>query len=634
MGYTRTLSALAMSTVSLLALSAASPAVAGGILPSGGQVVAGQAAIAAAPGGVTINQSSSHAIINWQNFSVGAGNNVQFNNGSGATLNRVTGSNISQINGVLSATGSVYLINPQGVVVGAGGKVITGGSFIASTRDVDNNSFMNGDPLHAKGSSSGAVINQGTIRSAYGDTILIGQSVSNSGKIIAKKGTAALVAGDDVTLRPLSGDARISVSAGKGDVTNTGTIAAAQAELNAAGGNVYAVAGSGGISATGTRTIDGHVWLTAGGDAEVSGTVTATSKSGDGGNVTVRAQNIVASGSINASATKAGAAGGNVSIVATSTTTVKGAISATGGAGGKGGFVETSGAHLHVADGATVATNAAGGSTGTWLIDPNDYTIAASGGDISGATLSSNLATTDVTIATATQGTAGGNGDIFVNDTVSWSSSHSLTLNAERNITVSAAMSLAGGSLVLNASAGALAINNTISITGAGAVNLSTSVDTATYGANYPLAHLSFGTGGSVDYGATNHNATLSINGASYTLFYTLSDFNNGALNVYQTGNAALATSLSGGSYNAYINMQAGTFEGLGHVLDGVTFNPGGNSAGLVSNGYGTIRDIGITNATVNGGSTSDGGLAGQFSGAIVNSYFTGTLSEPGGAYV
>jgi filamentous hemagglutinin family protein len=633
MDYTRTLSALAMSTVSLLALSAASPAVAGGVLPSGGQVVAGQAAIGTVPGGVTINQSSNHAIINWQNFSVGSGNTVQFNNGSGATLNRVTGSNISQINGVLSATGSVYLINPQGVVVGAGGKVITGGSFIASTRDVDNNSFMNGDPLHAKGSSSGAVINKGTINSAYGDTILIGQSVSNSGKITAKKGTAALVAGDDVTLRPLSGDARISVSAGKGDVTNTGIIAAAQAELNAAGGNVYAVAGSGGISATGTRTINGHVWLTAGGDAELSGSVTATSKSGDGGTVTVRAQNIVASGSINASATKAGAAGGNVSIIAASTATVKGAIRATGGQGGKGGFVETSGAHLQVADGATVATNAAGGSNGTWLIDPNDYTIAASGGDISGATLSSNLVTTDVTIATATDGTAGGNGDIFVNDTVSWTSSHVLTLNAERNITVNAGMSLAAGSLVLNASAGALAINNTISVTGAGAVTLSTAVDTATYGSNYPLASLSFGTGGSVDFGSTNNSATLSINGASYTLIYSLSGFSSAGLSS-SNAHAALATSLSGGSYSAYINMQNGTLEGLGHVLDGVTFNAGSNSTGLVANGYGTIRDIGITNATVTGGSTANGGIAGQFSGAIINSYFTGTLSVPGGAYV
>ncbi len=40
---------------------------------------------------------------------------VMFQNGSGATLNRVTGGSLSAI--LLSATGDVYLINPQGIVV-------------------------------------------------------------------------------------------------------------------------------------------------------------------------------------------------------------------------------------------------------------------------------------------------------------------------------------------------------------------------------------------------------------------------------------------------------------------------------------------------------------------------------------
>jgi filamentous hemagglutinin family protein len=43
---------------------------------------------------------------------------VAFNNGAGAKLNRVVGSHPSVIIGHLSATGSVYLINPQGVIVG------------------------------------------------------------------------------------------------------------------------------------------------------------------------------------------------------------------------------------------------------------------------------------------------------------------------------------------------------------------------------------------------------------------------------------------------------------------------------------------------------------------------------------
>ncbi|HMH64999.1 MAG TPA: filamentous hemagglutinin N-terminal domain-containing protein, partial [Rhizomicrobium sp.] len=291
--YARTSACGFKLAASLTALLAASPALAGGVVPTGGQVTAGQATIGTAPGGLIINQATGHAIINWQDFSIGAGNAVKFNNGSGATLNRVTGGNLSQIDGVLKATGSLYLINPQGVVVGAGGKVITGGSFVASTRDVNDDAFMRGDPLHAQGSSSGNVVNQGKIVSRYGDTILIGKDVSNSGTIKAPHGTAGLAAGDDVTLRPMDGDARISISAGKGDVTNTGAIAAAQAELNAAGGNVYAVAGNqGGLSATGTATINGRVWLTSGGTTEISGKVSAVNKDGSGGTIIATAPTV------------------------------------------------------------------------------------------------------------------------------------------------------------------------------------------------------------------------------------------------------------------------------------------------------------------------------------------------------
>jgi large exoprotein involved in heme utilization and adhesion len=94
-------------------LLAAGPACGGGALPNNGQYVAGQGAITSSGNSVTVNQSSSHGIVNWQNFSIGQGNSVLFNNGSGATLNRVTGNQLSQIDGSLKATGSVYLINPR-----------------------------------------------------------------------------------------------------------------------------------------------------------------------------------------------------------------------------------------------------------------------------------------------------------------------------------------------------------------------------------------------------------------------------------------------------------------------------------------------------------------------------------------
>ena len=89
-------------------LAGLAPAIAGQVLPTGGSVSSGSATIgAASSGNLTITQSSGKAIINWQSFSIGQPNTVTINNGSGATLNRVTGNAQSNIDGSLSATGSL-----------------------------------------------------------------------------------------------------------------------------------------------------------------------------------------------------------------------------------------------------------------------------------------------------------------------------------------------------------------------------------------------------------------------------------------------------------------------------------------------------------------------------------------------
>ncbi len=117
-------------------------------------------------------------------------------------------------------------------------------------------------------------------------------------------------------------------------------------------------------------------------------------------------------------------------------------------AGGRGGFVETSAAKVKIADGAQV-------KSGHWLIDPDDFTIAASGGDITGTALSTALGAGNVTIQT-TSGTASctgatcgsgtsGNGDIFVRDNVTWTSGNTLTLSAHRNIDIVATLDASGG---------------------------------------------------------------------------------------------------------------------------------------------------------------------------------------------
>ena len=251
------------------ALTPLHSAIADDALPTGGRFTAGSGRIAEQAGGLRIDQGSRTGIVEWQGFSIGAGKSVHIDNGAGATLNRVTGTLPSRIDGSLTATGSAYLVNRAGIVVGKEGRVATGGSFIASTHDVPDAAFAAQGDLTFAGTSKAAVVNMGTIASRGGDVALIARSVRNEGTIAAPQGTAALVAGYEVLAKEKAdADGRFVVKIGGADTeaVNAGTLAAANAEMRANGGNLYALAGNTGgvVKATGAATRDGRVFLTAG----------------------------------------------------------------------------------------------------------------------------------------------------------------------------------------------------------------------------------------------------------------------------------------------------------------------------------------------------------------------------------
>ena len=365
------------------------------VLPRGGAVQAGLASIGAASGGsLTVTQSSQRAIINWSSFSIGAGGTVQFDNGSGVTLNRVTGGLASAIGGQLLATGSVYVLNPAGVIIGKDGVVNVGGGFVAATLGLSNASFMAGGPLTFTGASSAAVANEGRITAAGGDVALIGATVRNDGQIEAPDGAAALGAGQSVVLLDSQSDGKLDVLIGgpQTSATNTGLIAAASAELRANGGNIYALAVNTGsrIEATGISADDGTVRLIA-----------------DGGSVTAQGQ---------ITATKADGAGGQV---------------------------ETSGDTVNFT-GLRVKAN-------DWLIDPVTLTVDAA----AASTIDTNLATTSVTLqTTATSASGPGNqtsgaGDIIIAAPITWSSANTFTLDAYHSIAVNADITVAGAGQVV-----------------------------------------------------------------------------------------------------------------------------------------------------------------------------------------
>ena len=261
--------------------------------PEGGTVVSGAAVIATpTPSHLQVNQASQNAIIDWRSFSIGSGEAASFAVPTGgSTLNRVTGADPSAIYGTLTSNGRLFLVNPNGIVVGPTGVIDTAG-LVLSTHSVKDAEFLAGGSMTFSGASNASVVNNGTIRSTGGgDVFLIARHVQNAGSISAPGGTVGLAGGMEILINASdSGDGRVAVRAGPGKVVNSGTIAATQAELRAAGGNHYALAvnNTGVVRATGVATRDGRVFLTAGsGAVRSSGKISARNANGSGGQVRV-----------------------------------------------------------------------------------------------------------------------------------------------------------------------------------------------------------------------------------------------------------------------------------------------------------------------------------------------------------
>lgn len=169
--------------------------------PGGGTVVAGDVTIGQGSQ-MVITQNSSSAIVNWNSFSVAAGESVRFDQptASAAILNRVTGNSASQILGSISANGRVFLVNPRGIVFGSSAQIDVG-SLIASTLAISDSDFSVGAYRFTQGTEAAAsVVNQGSLTAENGNVVLLGDSVNNRGTIKASLGHIDLLSGSALTL--------------------------------------------------------------------------------------------------------------------------------------------------------------------------------------------------------------------------------------------------------------------------------------------------------------------------------------------------------------------------------------------------------------------------------------------------
>ncbi|MGK5078395.1 YDG domain-containing protein [Janthinobacterium sp. HLX7-2] len=381
------------------------------------QVVNGQATFNQ-QGNIFSITNTPNTIINWQSFSIHAGEITRFiqENGNSAVLNRITGQDPSKILGALESNGKVFLINPNGIVFGQGARVDVNG-LVASSLGISNEDFLAGKRQFTAGSTAGAVSNAGAIRAGSGgQVLLIAPNVENTGIITAPNGEVILAAGRSVQLAdPGNPQLRVLVSAPADQALNLGQIIAQGGSIGMAG----ALVSQRGVLNANSAVVgqNGKIVLKASGQTVLStGSVTSATGAGQGGEVQVLGDQvglfgdakIDASGgtgggtvllggdyqgknaavqnarqvvlgkdaSVNADAVNSGK-GGKVIAWGDESAQVHGSISARGGAqGGDGGFVETSGHYLAV-DGIRVDTRARSGhgKTGDWLLDPYDIDV-------------------------------------------------------------------------------------------------------------------------------------------------------------------------------------------------------------------------------------------------------------------
>ncbi|WP_184253945.1 MBG domain-containing protein [Rhodopseudomonas rhenobacensis] len=326
------------------------------LLPQGGTVTAGSAAIGAPIGNtLTINQTSAVAVANWTSFSVGQPNSVTFNQpaSTSAILNRVTGETPSTIAGSLRANGQVYLVNPNGIAITPTGTVDVGGGFVASTLDISDSDFMAGRRVFTGNGSSAAVDNAGAITVGRdGFVALLGGTVSNSGTIKVPLGKVGLGSGESIVL-DLAGDGFMQVAVPTAASGNGKALVDVSGRIAAAGGSIALRA------ATVKQAIRDAV--------NVSGSLSARSVSGRSGAIVLgggAGGNITVTGKLNASGgRKAGTAGGGAIAIEGHDVTVVGARLAATSKGATGGAITLTGHAVSIDNAALDTSGATGGGS-------------------------------------------------------------------------------------------------------------------------------------------------------------------------------------------------------------------------------------------------------------------------------
>ncbi|MCT9630483.1 filamentous hemagglutinin N-terminal domain-containing protein [Pseudomonas aeruginosa] len=536
---------LAVAGASLLGLLGLPEAFA---LPSDGKVIHGEAGLHTSTDGkhLTIDQQSQKLITQWNGFDIAGDESVRFNqpNSTAVALNRVVGTNGSQILGKLDANGKVFLVNPNGVVFGKTAQVNVGG-LVASTLDISDKDFLDGN-YRFSGKSTAQVSNAGSLNASEGGSVaLLGARVDNSGVIQARLGSVALGAGEDVSLN-FDGNGLLNL------------------QVNA--GAVDALAHNGGL-----LKADG-------------GQVLMTARSADS-----LLKTVVSNQGVIEAKTLQNRDGRIVLDAGNGTLQVAGRQDASASGQGNGGVVENRGAGIEVQLGAKVDTQSAQGRTGTWKVAANALDVAStSAPKVSGVlsdTLANNLQTTNIEL-TSTQG------DIKVDAPLSWNSGNKLGLSAERgNVEVNGNLRASGdkAELALNAR-DQVRLNADLSLTGRNArLELNS-------GKGHKLAD-------GVRVTLSGAGAGYRANGEDYRVIQNLAQLRE--IDEKMGGRYVLGNRIDGGNTrfetlgNRPNEVFGGDFDGLGNSIANLVLYSTTNTVGLFNMNFGRIANLSLEGMTV-----------------------------------
>ncbi|MBD2044607.1 CHAT domain-containing protein [Coleofasciculus sp. FACHB-64] len=358
-------------------------------------------------------------------------------------LGRVNGGNASVINGLIQVTGgnsNLFLMNPAGIIFGAGASLNVPASFTATTANgigfgsnwfsatgANDYNALIGTPngFAFAMSQPGAIANAGNLAVNPGQNLtLLGGTVVSTGQLSAPGGhiTVAAVPGESVVrisqagsllsveIQPLAAagnqpnDWKLPIASlpqlltGAGEVGATKMTVAADGTVHLTGSGTAIPTDTGTVIASGSLNTSNTAPGQTGGTVQIVGNKVGLvganiNASGTLGGGTVRiggdyqgkgtlpnaSRTYVSSDSLIAADALLNGNGGKVIVWADETTRFYGNITARGGANsGNGGFVEVSGKeNLQFAG--VVDTVAPFGQVGTLLLDPKNITITSTG---------------------------------------------------------------------------------------------------------------------------------------------------------------------------------------------------------------------------------------------------------------